>query len=229
MLVGKHFCLNYSSSRWRNGLLDFARRYGQSTMFDNGAYGLFRSGRASGDWSGYYEWVEPHLGHPNWAVIPDRIDGSVKEQRELVTEWPFSKSLGAPVWHLGLPIDYLLELADEWPRICFGSSGEYWKIGTPEWKSRMDQAFNALYQTRSEIPWIHGLRMLAQLGNGWPITSADSTNIARNFRTYEACPGCMANAIDMVNSPVKWRPSVRKVARLSAKWAREEFGGAHEL
>jgi hypothetical protein len=45
----------------------------------------------------------------------------------MVKTWPFPRALGVPVWHLGLPIDYLLELVDDWGRVALGSSGQYRK------------------------------------------------------------------------------------------------------
>jgi hypothetical protein len=92
-------------------------------LWDNGQFSAFTQGKPF-DEPGFIAWVEPRLGHPHWAVIPDVIDGTEAQQREMIARWPFGKWLGAPVWHLGLSIDWLLELAAEWPRICWGSSAQ---------------------------------------------------------------------------------------------------------
>src|SRR6187200_2888865 len=102
-LAGRCFCVPYTDSRDA----DVCAAIGQSVMFDNGAFSTFTRGEPF-DELGFYAWLEPRLGHPHWAIVPDVIDGSCEDQRELVTRWPFPRALGAPVFHLGLPLDYLL-------------------------------------------------------------------------------------------------------------------------
>lgn len=204
-LAGKHVCISYATARPSN--IKWAMANAQSIMWDNGAFTFFRQGGRL-NVPAFYRWLNRKLGHPNWAVVPDVIDGSVEEQRELIATWPFDKTLGAPVWHLGLPFDYLLELADNWPRICFGSSGEYWKIGSPAWEQRMDEAFDELARRRRALPWVHGLRMLSKLGDRWPLASADSVNVTRN-RHNGYCAGCKSHRIDTKNGPIEWPPTHR--------------------
>lgn len=198
-LAGKHFCVSFADSR--DG--DWCLANGQSVMWDSGAFTAHTQRRVV-DWSAYYAWLEPRLGHPHWAVIPDVIDGSEADQRALVATWPFG-ALGAPVWHMALSIDYLLELADEWPRVCFGSSQQYWQVGSDPWCRRADEAFNALAKA-GPLPWVHMLRGLALAGDRWPFASADSTNIARNFKNVgsETDPERMARRIDAVQCPIHW-------------------------
>jgi hypothetical protein len=196
---GSHFCVSYA----RPDQLARCLRLGQSVMLDNGAFSTKTRGLEF-DVNGFYAWAEPLLRHPHWGVVPDVIDGSVEEQRFMIATWPFKKEFGIPVWHLGLPIDYLLELCDKWGRVCLGSSGEYWQIGTPKWADRMDQAFNQMQITFGSIPWTHGMRMLGQSLERWPLASADSTNVARNHHAQEQCAGCMAKHIDSANQSRKW-------------------------
>jgi hypothetical protein len=199
-LAGKSFCVSFADPRDADWCLD----HGQMVMWDNGAFTAFTQGKTF-DISSFYAWVEPRLGHPHWAVIPDVIDGTVEQQRERIAQWPFGPWLGAPVWHLGLPIDWLLELAGEWPRICWGSSGEYWQVGSPGWSRRADEAWNAL-EARGLRPWVHMLRGLALCGDRWPFASADSVNVARNYKDEPTCPERMARLIDgRRNSPIRWR------------------------
>lgn len=199
-MKGRNFCVSFFEPRDA----DVCLQIGQSVMWDNGAFSVKTRGLEF-DRDGFYAWVEPKLAHPHWAVVPDVIDGTVEEQRAMVKTWPFRKSLGLPVWHLGLPIDYLLELCDGWERVCFGSTAQYWDIGSDAWCRRMDEAFNALARTfGAQLPWVHGLRMLGQSSGPWPLASADSVNVARNFKDYGKCPDCVAMRIDSTNPPLQW-------------------------
>ncbi len=199
-MAGEHFCVSY----FRPDSLKTCLRIGQSLMLDNGAFSCFTR-KVPFDLKGFYEWVDPILGHPHWAVVPDSIGGSVEMQREMVKTWPFPKQFGIPVWHLNLPISYLLELCDDWRRVCFGSSGDYWQVGSPKWSARMDEAFNAMSKAYgSRMPWVHGLRMLGQSGERWPLASADSTNVALHHAEQHVCAGCMAKRINSQNPPTRW-------------------------
>jgi len=199
-MAGKHFCVSFAAPQDAEWCLTHA----QSVMWDNGAFTAHTQGRTV-DWVDYYRWLEPRLGHPHWAIIPDVIDGPVEDQRAMVAGWPF-RHFGAPVWHMALPIDYLLELADAWPRVCFGSSGRYWQIGSAAWERRANQAFNALAKRHRRLPWIHMLRGLALAGDQWPFASADSVNVARNFKDSNTDPERMARRIDALQCPIKWHP-----------------------
>lgn len=198
---GKHVCISYATARKSN--IEWALAKAQSIMWDNGAFSAYTQGVAF-DSAGFHDWVAPRLEHPHWAVVPDVIGGTVEQQRVLLKQWPFDKSVSAVVWHLDKPLDYLLELADEWPKVCLGSAGAYWKIATTEWDARMDAVYEYLAVRRQKLPWIHGLRMLAQVGRRWPLASADSANVARNYSNRAQCPGCMGHRIDQVNGPLHW-------------------------
>ena len=175
-------------------------------MWDNGAFSLFTRGDG-GDWPAFYRWVEPRLGHPHWAVVPDVIDGGEAENDDLLAQWPHPRAVSAPVWHMGEPIDRLLRLADGWPRVCFGSSGAYWQVGSTPWERRADEAFNALALRHPLLPWVHMLRGLALCGDRWPFASADSVNVARNFKDGGGvCPERMARVIDGRQCPIRWSP-----------------------
>lgn len=197
-MAGKHFCVSFANP----GDAEWCLQHGQSVMWDNGRFTAFTQGKPVDD-AKLYAWLESRLGHPHWAVVPDVIDGTVEQQRDLVKQWPFPKHLGAPVWHMGLDFDYLIDLADVWPRICFGSSGAYWQVGSPAWERRADEAFNHL-ERRGLRPWVHMLRGLAMCGDRWPFASADSVNVARNFKDTPICPERMARRIDAVQCPVRW-------------------------
>jgi hypothetical protein len=199
LMGGKNFCVSYANP----GDADVCLRIGQSVMWDNGAFSLFTKGKAV-DWTGFYRWVEPRLGHPHWAVIPDVIDGDVEANAELVRQWPHRRDLAAPVWHMAEPISVLLDFSQEFDRVCFGSSGAYWQVGSEAWCRRADEAFNELSR-RGPLPWVHMLRGMAVAGKRWPFASVDSVNVARNFKDTDSCPEAMARVIDAVQCPIKWK------------------------
>jgi hypothetical protein len=172
-------------------------------MFDNGAFSAFTKGKPL-DVPGYIKFLEPRLRHPHWAIPPDVIDGTPEQQREGLLAWPFPPELSAPVWHMGLSIDYLLELADEWPRICFGSTAQYWQVGADNWCRRADEAFNALATAHKHLPWVHMLRGMNLSGDRWPFASVDSVNVARNFKDSNTDPERMARRLDSVQCNTPW-------------------------
>lgn len=199
-MAGKNFCVSYAAP----GDADWCLAHGQSVMWDNGAFSAFTAGKPF-DPAKFADWVSPRLGHPHWAVVPDVIDGDVEQQRAMIKSWPHPPELSAPVWHMGLPIDWLLEIAYEYPKLCFGSTAAYWQVGSETWERRADEAWNAL-ERRGLRPWVHMLRGLALCGDRWPFASADSVNVARNFKNKDAefCPERMARRIDAVQCPIRW-------------------------
>ena len=208
-MAGKHFCVSFA----RPDDAAVCLQIGQSVMWDNGAFTSYQQGQAF-DINKFYEWLEPRLGHPHWAVIPDVIDGTLQQQKELLLTWPFPQTLGAPVWHMAQPISYLLDLAQKYERICFGSSGKYWRVGDAAWSHRADEAFNSLAIRHKHLPHIHMLRGLALGGQRWPFASADSVNVARNFKDGNNDPERMARRIDGVQCPISWaqQPEVQELA-----------------
>jgi len=200
-LAGKNFCVSYVSGRKIDWILDNA----QSVMWDNGAFSSYTRGLKL-DVKGYYEWVDDKLYGSNWGVVPDVIGGSVDEQKELMSSWKFPDHVSCYVWHMDLPLDWLKELCNTYPRIAFGSSGEYWKVGSEDWKNRADDAWELIESTGCR-PWVHMMRGLSVCGKRWPFASADSTNVARNFKNKgkEKCPKSMAETIDARQSPLRFR------------------------
>jgi hypothetical protein len=198
-MAGRHFCVSYAADQDLKTCL----RIGQSVMFDNGAFSAWTRGLPL-DVPGYYRWLEPVLAHPHFAIIPDVIDGTVEQNAALIDAWPFADWLGAPVWHLNEPLDVLTRFVEAgWPRVCIGSAGQYRNINTPEWCSRMDETFNELVRMFGTVPWIHGLRMLGQTDR-WPLASADSTNVAQNWKRDTGCAECKAAPIDATQPPAVW-------------------------
>lgn len=221
-LRGRHAFVSYGS--WKKFPVEVVLELCQSFALDNGAFGAWIAGKPILDWKPFYEWAGAMLQHPacDFACIPDVIDGSEEDNDRLVKEWPFG-ACGAPVWHLHESIGRLQRLADEWPRVCLGSSGAYAKIGTPAWWGRMTDALDAITD-KDGIPFtrLHGLRMLdPKVFTRIPFASADSTNVARNAGIEKKWKGTyqppsvewraviLAERIEAQNAPARWeRPAV---------------------
>jgi hypothetical protein len=163
------------------------------------------------DWPGYYGWCEPWLDFPTtWAIIPDVIDGGEAANDELVAEWPHGER-GAPVWHMHESIDRLLALADRWPRVCIGSSGEYAVFGNAAWHRRMGDAMDRLCGNGPAPVWLHLLRGTSMAGSEYPFASVDSTGIAQNHagaKSRNIPPKdvrAMARDIDSRQCAPRWR------------------------
>tara|TARA_R110000772_G_scaffold131612_1_gene239849 strand:- start:864 stop:1538 length:675 start_codon:yes stop_codon:yes gene_type:complete len=196
-MAGKHFCVSFTDPRQ----LDWCLKNGQSVMIDNGAFSMFTQG-VEVNWNDFYEFLEPVLCHPHWAIIPDVIDGTEEENDKLIDDCTLPEDLSAAVWHLNEPFDRLEKLADSGRKVCFGSSGEYWQVGSAQWCRRVDQAFNVLVK-RGPLPWVHMLRGMA-VSHLYPFASVDSTNVARNFKSNHTCPEYMARRIDAIQGPNSW-------------------------
>lgn len=172
-------------------------------MLDNGAFSKWKSGKEV-DWEGYYSWCDKWLDYPTtWAVIPDEIEAGSQEQDYLIRQWPHGER-GAPVWHMDEPIDRLLSLADEWPKVCIGANGEYAQIPSDAFCLRMDEAWNELSKRHQRTPWIHMLRGMQLSLFPWPFASVDSTDIAQNHHLPTRTAEAMANRWDAAQPPPKW-------------------------
>lgn len=162
-------------------------KYACAVAIDNGAFSAWKRGLVI-NWQEFYRWLLPHYHHPkvSFFVIPDVVEGGEADNDALIDSMPRCfRDKAAPVWHLHESLDRLVELCNEWPRVCFGSSGEYASIRTERWHRRMREAFDAIYLKHSFKTKIHGLRMLdgRVLGN-YPLATADSTNLACNIPKF---------------------------------------------
>lgn len=198
-LAGRCFCVSHA----RPDQVETVHRIGQSVMLDNGAFSRFTKGTPT-DWPGYYAWCDRWLDHPTtWAVIPDEIDAPSQEQDALLNEWPHGHR-GAPVWHLDEPITRLLRLTETWPRVCMGSTGQYWQVLSAPWRRRMDEAWNEIARTHRRPPAVHMLRGMQLSGMEWPFASADSTDVAQNHNRPHNTARAMADRWDAAQCPARW-------------------------
>jgi len=176
----------------RHGFVSFAHfeqiklasHYCQSFSIDNGAFSFWKANKKT-DWDKYYEFVSKWKNHPafDFAVIPDVIEGTEEENDALLKEWSFQKHQGLAVWHTNESIDRLIRLANEFPYVGIGSSGEYDASKVQKLLDRMKSVLPHILDSKQmPICKLHGLRMLnPKIFSQLPLSSADSTNVARNI------------------------------------------------
>lgn len=201
-LAGRHFCVSHA----RPENIERVHEIGQSVMLDNGAFSKHTRGHET-NWADYYAWCDKWFSYPTtWAVVPDEIDAGSQQQDALLREWPFSKQRGAPVWHMNEPIDRLLRLIELWPRVCIGSTDEFWRVLSPEWEQRMDETWNEIAKRHRHFPWIHMLRgmQLVKLKYRWPFASVDSTDIGKNHNRLQNEALDMAMRWDAMQCSAIW-------------------------
>ena len=181
VLTGRHSFVSFANPEQ----LPIAIEVCQSFSLDNGAFSAWRSGEPVEDWTKFYEWVEKNKRSPgfDFAVVPDVIDGDADANDALANEWPHERHLSAVVWHMHEPIERLVRLANEWPRVAIGSSGQFSTVGDVRWWNRIVLAMNAITNDRGQpICKLHGLRMLdPDVFTRLPFASADSTAVARGI------------------------------------------------
>lgn len=185
------FCVSF----FRPDQVSWVDENSRSWFGDNGVFSFWMAALKAGgevilaaDYlAAYYDWCRRWClegsGRCEWVVIPDPIGTGTQELDALLREWPSELAeFGVPVYHLDEPIDRAIRLLDRYGRLCVGATGEYRQILSPDFCSRMDELFDAILSFFGHIPPIHFFRGLQLLKPecDWQITSADSTDVARN-------------------------------------------------
>lgn len=177
---GRHAFISFANP----GQINLASEVTQSFALDNGAFSFWTK-KSIVNWREYYEFVARWGNHPRFAfaVIPDVIGGTSEENDALIAEWPHGKFVGAPVWHMNEPDERFIRLCSEFPRVCIGSMGEYDAKSPLKCAARLrDLIQHVVDENGYPITKLHGLRMLNKdLFQRVPLSSADSTNVARNI------------------------------------------------
>jgi hypothetical protein len=187
---GRHAFVSFADDRQ----IGLAFEICQSVGLDNGEFSRWKAGKPT-DWPGFYRWVARWRRHPgfDFAVIPDVIGGSEAENDALAEEWDrhFPRHEAAVVWHVNESVERLVRLATEYPRVAIGSSGEFDVSKPNAFLARMDAVLPHILDDEGyPICKLHGLRMLNPLiFTKLPLTSADSTNVARNIGIDKAWRG----------------------------------------
>jgi len=174
--------------------LKLAAEVCQSIALDNGAFSTWKRG-ADYDIDGFLDWSTLWLKHPStdWAIAPDVIDGTEAENDSLLELVSDRKDEYVPVWHLHESLDRLERLVNEWPRVCLGSSGKYATPGKADWWGVIDKAMEVACDSEGyPKAKLHGLRMLnATIFSRIPLSSADSTNVARRIGVDQEWKGTL--------------------------------------
>lgn len=200
-IAGRCFCVSFV----RPDQVKLVHQFGQSVLLDPGAFSAKTLGIEI-DWALYYAFCDVWLDYPTtWAIIPDVIDAGVQLQDALLREWPHGER-GAPVWHMDEPIERLLNLLDRWPRVCIGSTAEYWVVESPAWERRMDEVWNSIVPRHRRTPWVHMLRGGKVRGKRWPFASTDSVNVGQNCHSGRPHnnPEELARRIEAANCPARF-------------------------
>lgn len=216
-LVGRHALVPFK----RQDDLARVAEFCQSFVLDNSAFSYWRSGEGDVDVPSYHDWVSSLAGHPglDWCLIPDKIDGSEEQNRELVSLWLRigCRVESVPVWHLHESLEWLEWLVDNFRTVALGSSGQWASPGTFSWWQRMAEAMDVACDTKGKPKCrLHGLRMLdPAIFSYLPLASADSTNAAVNcgavarFGSYVPVSSAqraavIADRIEQHNSAAYW-------------------------
>lgn len=216
-LEGRHFCVSF----YRADQVEIVAQIAASWFIDCGAFSAWKQGLVLDAvyWAAYYAFVRHWLARGcGWFVIPDVINAGSQLQDALLRECPADlKPFGAPVWHMDEPISRLLRLVDEFPRVCIGSTAEYAVVGSPAWRERMDEVWDALsaQPTKAEIHMLRGLQ--CELPSyDYPFASVDSTHLARNHNRLNRYGEVKLWAVkqfadrwDRLNCPTVWAPEKR--------------------
>lgn len=193
-LRGKHAMVSFAEQ----SPMEVVSEVCQSFCIDNGAFTAWKKGGEL-DLEGYARFVAEWMTHPrfDFYVIPDVIDGDECDNLAMMAKWREESprhdmlTLGAPVWHMHEPLSVLSEFCHAFFRVCIGSSGEYAEVGTGRWWGRMAEAMSvACGEDGRPRAKLHGLRMLdPMVFSRLPLSSADSTNVARNIGIDSAWRG----------------------------------------
>ncbi len=183
-LAKRAYCVSYFRPDQIAQLINLA----SVLMIDNGAFSAWKKGLTLDReyWAAFYAFVALWLilaPAGSWFVIPDVIDAGSQEQDALIRECPAELlPFGVPVWHMDEPISRLLALIERHGRVCIGSTAEFAVVGSPAWRERMDEAWNAIWTAFGRIPPVHMLRGMQCLlpTFDYPFSTVDSTDLARN-------------------------------------------------
>ena len=225
LLQGRHGLVSY----YRQDDLPIVMDVCKTFVIDNGAFSHWRSGKGAIDSQAYLDFVLQVKDHPGfeWCLIPDKIDGSEQDNKDLATWWKdYTKHMrlnSVPVYHLHESLEYLEYLIAEFDRVALGSSGVWAQPGTQSWWQRMAEVMAVACDEhgRPKVK-LHGLRMLdPEIFTRLPLASADSTNAAVN--------GNAVSRFGMYPAPTSGQRSQVIADRIESHNSAPLWVGTHQL
>lgn len=215
--AGRHSLISYA----HRAELETMAEVSHSFVLDNGAFSVWKSGKQL-DVEGYTSWVDDWRRHPgfDWALIPDVINGTEKDNDSLIADWPYPAG-GVPVWHLNESLDRLERLSGEWHRVALGST-EDMEPGSSRFWNRIAQAMEVVCDEDGRPSCkLHGLRMLdPKIFESLPLASADSATASiRSFMPGERFgiylpkkesqrANIIADRVEACNSAPRWTANI---------------------
>jgi hypothetical protein len=204
----------------------------ESFCLDNGAFSIWKTTGGRIDILRYKAWVNGLRRHPSFdfAIIPDVIGGTEKENDELITEWGDIKG-SVPVFHLDESPDRFLRLAEKFEKVALGSTDKWPANGSYSWWVYMADLMDRITDSQGSFPCkVHGLRMLdPRIFRYLPLHSGDSTNVAVNNggpmknKSYPAVSRSVASEliaqkIEQFQSADAWSREVLISNNMVAEW-----------
>jgi hypothetical protein len=204
-IEGNSFCVSYATRKSLGKQLDQVIEKVNAAedgilLIDNGAFSAWKNGEQL-DLEAFADWAGEICDRCPKAVVvvPDKIDGTEKENHELYLQWAgvsaFSEwdMIGRQmiVWHLDESLErlgYWLDSGCDF--IAFGSAGEYAQTGTAKWHDRIREVFAFMDEhlknsdERTSRPWIHMMRAQGE-AHKYDFDSADSCTVAVNHHRYK--------------------------------------------
>lgn len=188
-LQGKHAFISYSATD--NCYTEMAAELCQSFAIDNGAYSMWKTGKKYSV-EGFVEYMLRWYRHPalDFYLLPDVIDGGEEANQKIRAEfYSYAQyhrglmDLAVPVWHLDESLEELQYMTVAYKRIALGSAGDYAVVGNKKWWHRISEVMEVVCDDQGRPKCkLHGLRMLDNtITSHLPLSSADSTNVARNI------------------------------------------------
>lgn len=219
-LKGRHALISFEHQQDLAVAMEVCKTF----VLDNGAFTKWKKDGGRVDFNAYYDWVHSLCRHPGfrWCLIPDTIDGLEMENQDLVHKWirRGATAKGIPVWHFHESLEWLKYLVENFEWVALGSSGLWPNPGTKNWWERMHEIMDVCCNDKGEpLCKLHGLRMMnPKIFTRLPLSSADSTNAARNsnqlkrFGQYKPPTrgqraAAIADRIEVFNSSPIWIPN----------------------
>ena len=104
------------------------------------------------------------------------------------------------------PINRLLRLLDQWPRVCIGWAHPptTHPINGCAFVRAMDIVWNEIAKHHARTPNVHMFRGMQLVRCDWPFASVDSTDIGRNHNRPQNTARQMADRWDAMQCPARW-------------------------